>query len=107
MNFGIDRLLAEPTLRAPLAGRRVALLAHPASVTAGLGHSLDALADLPGVRLAAVHDRVPKTTRRVGQFLADAMRFVEEVEVQPHTGQAAKRCFALLGVVLGMQVARL
>ena len=35
MNFGIDRLLAEPALRAPLQGRRVALLAHPASVTAG------------------------------------------------------------------------
>lgn len=43
MRFGIDRLLAEPDLRAPLAGRRVALLAHPASVTADLTHSLDAL----------------------------------------------------------------
>ncbi len=44
MRFGIDRLLAEPALRKPLAGRRVALLAHPASVTADLTHSLDALA---------------------------------------------------------------
>jgi uncharacterized protein YbbC (DUF1343 family) len=43
MNFGIDRLLAEPALRAPLEGKRVALLAHPASVTADLTHSLDAL----------------------------------------------------------------
>ncbi|MEN9682522.1 MAG: hypothetical protein RLZZ427_273 [Pseudomonadota bacterium] len=43
MNFGIDRLLADPALRAPLNGRRVALVAHPASVTAGLVHSLDAL----------------------------------------------------------------
>jgi uncharacterized protein YbbC (DUF1343 family) len=43
MNFGIDRLLADPALRAPLAGKRVALLAHPASVTADLTHSLDAL----------------------------------------------------------------
>jgi uncharacterized protein YbbC (DUF1343 family) len=43
MNFGIDRLLAEPELRRPLEGRRVALLAHPASVTADLTHSLDAL----------------------------------------------------------------
>ena len=42
--FGIDRLLAEPELRRPLEGKRVALLAHPASVTAGLTHSLDALA---------------------------------------------------------------
>ena len=43
MNFGIDRLLADPDLRRPLAGKRVALLAHPASVTADLTHSLDAL----------------------------------------------------------------
>ena len=33
MLFGIDRLLSEPELRRPLAGARVALLAHPASVT--------------------------------------------------------------------------
>ena len=43
MKFGIDRLLTEPALRAPLIGKRVALLAHPASVTADLTHSLDAL----------------------------------------------------------------
>jgi uncharacterized protein YbbC (DUF1343 family) len=43
MKFGIDRLLADPALRAPLEGRRVALVAHPASVTDGLVHSLDAL----------------------------------------------------------------
>ncbi|HEY2808462.1 MAG TPA: DUF1343 domain-containing protein [Steroidobacteraceae bacterium] len=53
MNFGIDRLLAEPALRAPLAGRRVALLAHPASVTRELNHSLDALAALGELRLTA------------------------------------------------------
>ncbi len=53
MNFGIDRLLAEPALRAPLAGRRVALLAHPASVTRELTHSLDALAALGDVTLTA------------------------------------------------------
>ena len=41
--FGIDRLLAEPELRRPLEGKRVALVAHPASVTADLTHSLDAL----------------------------------------------------------------
>ncbi|RST30824.1 DUF1343 domain-containing protein [Sphingomonas ginkgonis] len=41
--FGIDRLLADPQLRKPLEGRRVALLAHPASVTADLTHSIDAL----------------------------------------------------------------
>jgi uncharacterized protein YbbC (DUF1343 family) len=43
MDFGIDRLLAEPELRKPLEGKRVALLAHPASVTRDLTHSLDAL----------------------------------------------------------------
>ena len=72
MKFGIDRLLAEPALRAPLAGRRVALLAHPASVTRDLTHSLDALAALrrhqahrrvrpaarPARRQAGQHDRV-------------------------------------------------
>lgn len=51
--FGIDRLLAEPELRRPLVGRRVALLAHPASVTADLTHSLDALAALPDLKLSA------------------------------------------------------
>jgi len=43
MKFGIDRLLADPALRKPLEGKRVALLAHPASVTEDLTHSLDAL----------------------------------------------------------------
>jgi len=43
MDFGIDRLLADPSLLGQLKGRRVALLAHPASVTADLTHSLDAL----------------------------------------------------------------
>ena len=53
MKFGIDRLVADPALRAPLAGRRVALLAHPASVTADLTHSLDALAACGDVKLTA------------------------------------------------------
>ena len=53
MNFGIDRLLAEPGLRKPLAGRRLALLAHPASLTKGLVHSVDALAALPDLTLTA------------------------------------------------------
>ena len=53
IQFGIDRLLAEPALRRPLAGRRIALLAHPTSVTADLTHSLDALAALPDLRLSA------------------------------------------------------
>jgi uncharacterized protein YbbC (DUF1343 family) len=53
VKFGIDRLLAEPELRRPLAGRRVALLAHPASVTASLTHSIDALASCPDLHLTA------------------------------------------------------
>jgi uncharacterized protein YbbC (DUF1343 family) len=53
MKFGIDRLLAEPELRAGLRGRRVALLGHPASVTADLTHSMDALAECPDITLSA------------------------------------------------------
>jgi uncharacterized protein YbbC (DUF1343 family) len=53
MKFGIDRLLEDPALRAPLVGRRVALLAHPASLTADLTHSLDALAACPEINLSA------------------------------------------------------
>jgi uncharacterized protein YbbC (DUF1343 family) len=53
MKFGIDRLLADPALRAPLEGRRVALLAHPASVTDKLVHSLDALAACDNIRVTA------------------------------------------------------
>src|SRR5882757_4808138 len=53
MKFGIDRLLAEPALRAPLQGKRVALVAHPASVNHHLTHSLDALASLGDVKLTA------------------------------------------------------
>jgi len=43
MKFGLDRLLEDRALRALLAGKRVALLAHPASVTQDLTHALDAL----------------------------------------------------------------
>ncbi|MFA7603179.1 MAG: DUF1343 domain-containing protein [Novosphingobium sp.] len=53
MKFGIDRLLADPELRAPLAEKRVALVAHPASLTGNLVHSLDALYSCPDIRIAA------------------------------------------------------
>ena len=53
MKFGIDRLLENPKLRKPLAGKRVALLAHPASVTRNLIHALDALAALKDIKLTA------------------------------------------------------
>jgi len=53
MKFGIDRLIADSTLRAPLVGRRVALLAHPASVTEKLTHSLDALIACGDIKVTA------------------------------------------------------
>ena len=53
MKFGIDRLLENSALRRPLTGRRIALLAHPASVTRQLTHSMDALAALPDMKLSA------------------------------------------------------
>ena len=53
MKFGIERLLQQPDLCQSLKGCRVALLAHPASVTDDLTHSLDALARLADIRLSA------------------------------------------------------
>jgi len=53
MKFGIERLLADRVLQKPLAGRRVALLAHPASVAGDLTHTLDGLAKLPDIKLTA------------------------------------------------------
>jgi len=44
LRLGIDRLLEERALQKRLKGRRIGLLAHPASVTRELAHSLDALA---------------------------------------------------------------
>jgi uncharacterized protein YbbC (DUF1343 family) len=53
MKFAIDRFLEDPHLRRPLAGKRVAVLAHPASVTRDLTHTLDALAPLADIRVTA------------------------------------------------------
>jgi uncharacterized protein YbbC (DUF1343 family) len=53
MKSGLDRLIEEPALHRLLRGRRVALLAHPASVAGNLTHALDALAALGDVRLTA------------------------------------------------------
>lgn len=49
IQFGIDRLLQDASLRRELNGRRVGLVGHPASVTASLDHSLYALAALGDV----------------------------------------------------------
>ncbi|UCD69913.1 MAG: DUF1343 domain-containing protein [Betaproteobacteria bacterium] len=53
MQFGLDRLIEDEELRKPLAGKRVALLAHPASVTRDLSHALDVLVALPEVNVTA------------------------------------------------------
>ena len=53
MKFGIDRLIEDAKLRKPLVGKRIALLAHPASVTRHLVHSFDALAALNDIKLSA------------------------------------------------------
>ncbi len=53
MRFGIDVLLQDAALRSSLAGRRVALLGHPASVTGQCRHSLDALIDCPDLHVTA------------------------------------------------------
>lgn len=53
MKVGIDRLLEDRALRKPLRGRRIALLAHPASVTGDLAHSLDALMGMKDPRVRA------------------------------------------------------
>ena len=48
--FGIDNLLQDPALKAKLNGKRVGLVAHPASVTSQSEHSLDALINA-GIRV--------------------------------------------------------
>lgn len=53
ITLGIDRLLIHSALRQPLYGRRVALLGHPASLTAAGQHSLDALMALNELNLVA------------------------------------------------------
>lgn len=53
MKFGLDRLLSDPALSASLKGRRVALVAHPASTTQDLTHAVDALAAHPDIQLTA------------------------------------------------------
>ncbi len=53
MDFGIDQLLADPVRRRRLSGCRVALLAHPASVTKELTHAMDALALAADITLTA------------------------------------------------------
>ena len=53
IQFGIDRLLGDLKLQRELEGKRVALLAHPASMTADFEHSLDALRTIRGLDITA------------------------------------------------------
>ncbi len=52
MKLGIDRLLNDAQLRSLLNGNRLAILAHPASMTSDFVHSVDALV-ASGLKLAA------------------------------------------------------
>jgi uncharacterized protein YbbC (DUF1343 family) len=51
--LGLERLLRDGDLRRTLRGRRIALLAHPASVTRELSHAMDALAACDDIRLSS------------------------------------------------------
>jgi len=53
MQLGLECLLTDATVRAPLRGKKVALLAHPASVTHDLTHALDALMAVEDLNLVA------------------------------------------------------
>ena len=53
MKFGIERLEEEVELQKALRGKRVSLLAHPASVNARLVHSIDVVANIPGISLVS------------------------------------------------------
>lgn len=53
IRLGTDRLLADQALRGRLQGKRVALLAHPASMTGDFRHSMDALRAAGGLTLTA------------------------------------------------------
>ncbi|GAB5459599.1 MAG: DUF1343 domain-containing protein [Henriciella sp.] len=51
ISFGLDRFAEERALRKPLEGKRVALLAHPASLTKDLVHALNIFASLGDINL--------------------------------------------------------
>lgn len=53
ITLAIDRLISELSLQKPLQGKRLALLAHPASVTSQLQHSIDALMSCNGLDIVA------------------------------------------------------
>ena len=85
MKLGIDRLLQKPELRRLLKGQRVALLAHPASVTENLEHSLDALAALPDIQLSAAFGP-QHGLRRDAPPLGGVVRVVDQRDVERGRG---------------------
>lgn len=52
MRLGIENLLSDQKLLSHLKTKRVAMLAHPASVSRQLKHSIDALQEIGGIKLA-------------------------------------------------------
>ena len=90
MQFGIDRLLAEPDLRKALEGQRVALLAHPASLTSDLTHSLDALV-AAGVNVTAVFGPQHGVRGDLQDNMMESPDFTDPVHGIP--------CFSLYGEV--------
>lgn len=53
MKLGVEKLIADATLRQPLQGKNIALVGHPASVTSQMVHSLDALADCTDLKISS------------------------------------------------------
>ncbi|HAR42393.1 MAG TPA: DUF1343 domain-containing protein, partial [Bdellovibrionales bacterium] len=53
MQLGVDRLIEDGSLKKKLQGQRLALLAHPASMTRSFQHSIDALVQCPELNLVA------------------------------------------------------
>jgi uncharacterized protein YbbC (DUF1343 family) len=91
MKFGLDRLLEEPALRDRLKGRRVALLAHPASVTVDLTHALDALMAQGDVRIVAAFGPQHGLRGDKQDNMVESPEFVDPVHGIP--------VFSLYGVV--------
>ena len=106
MKLGIERLLGDAALRAPLAGKRVALVAHPASVTSDLTHSLDALAAMDDIRLSAAFGPQHGLRGDKQDNMVESEDFIDPVheipifslygEVRRPTGQMMTSCDVIL-----------
>ena len=53
MKLGLEKLLDDGGLQQALLGKRIGIVGHPASVTAGMVHSLDALMSVDGLQISA------------------------------------------------------